>query len=205
MPNWCYSEYTIRGNEIFIQDLKNRVENTSSLEDLLTNFGFAPERFPYSYRGSVEYVELVSDDTLRIATETAWLPCDEVFMSILAKDYSKSLTMDRRSEEAGMGIFINSDEEDLLYRVSIQNDKVNESLWSSEPSEVIDFVNKHLPDVKGKTIQGIEKAFIELSTKKEDNDYYSIEMERLDPLEWEKVLPYRSWVKKILKLKRRKK
>ncbi|MFR9545659.1 MAG: hypothetical protein SNJ29_08800 [Rikenellaceae bacterium] len=75
------------------------------LGDIVSHFGGDNESVPC--RGTMDTLELMSDNVIWIVTDTAWCPMPEVW-DVVLKDYP-SLKFYYLAEECGCEIYINSD------------------------------------------------------------------------------------------------
>ena len=126
MPNWCFTDYVVEGNEKEVSTLRKALIELDNAEKPLVENGFGNtwlgclvkyfggdwEKIGCrgQYLGKRYSGEGVFDVTpLAFSTETAWAPCDEVFEFIKSK--LPSLKFYWSSEESGMGEFWTNDKE----------------------------------------------------------------------------------------------
>ena len=88
----------------------------------------------------------------KVQTESAWCPNVDVFLTIIRDKFQGELEMEYCSEEPGMAIYINTDEEgffftDRYYLDSCINDKYETEYFESK-EEVIKWIKDKFPDVK---------------------------------------------------------
>ncbi|MBR2140025.1 MAG: hypothetical protein IJ963_04085 [Phascolarctobacterium sp.] len=88
----------------------------------------------------------------KFQTESAWNPNVDVFRKIISDKYGEELDMEYCSEEPGMGIFINTDEEGLFftdryYLNSCINSEYETEYFESK-QELLDWIKSKFPDIK---------------------------------------------------------
>ena len=116
MPNWCYTEYTFKGDKKEIEALSEKLEELKSdgkyketsgfgslwLGNVLTIHGFDWNDYPC--RGSIGQIYEEDDNSIKFSTETAWGPMHQMWHVILDK-YYPSIEVEYISEEPGMCIY----------------------------------------------------------------------------------------------------
>lgn len=135
MPNWCYTQYAVTGEQKSLKDFYNKIVLYTSkprwddspvepyqfgknwLGNILTGFGIGNME---GCRGEILSVYL-TDEALFFDTETAWCPSPEVISGIISENYSDDSGVPKLyyyylSEEPGWGLFINTDTEHRFFK-----------------------------------------------------------------------------------------
>ena len=88
----------------------------------------------------------------KFQTESAWSPNVDVFRKIISDKYGEDLDMDYCSEEPGVGIYINTDEEGFFFTDRYYLDSCINSEYETEyfenKQEVLDWLKGKFPDIK---------------------------------------------------------
>ena len=125
MPNWCYTSYVIDGKRKEVQSLFSKMNNLENRKKPLVGNTFGKRwlgclvtklggNWQEVYcRGSWSDLDW-NGAILRLNTETAWGPMDEVFKFI--KSIYPSLEIYYQAEENGNGVFITNDAEGNYFR-----------------------------------------------------------------------------------------
>lgn len=119
MPNWCYTQYAVRGDKKQVKRLYNKMKKLQEMETPLVENGFGPSwlgclvkslgadpKTVYC-RGSWSDLDMVAEDTIRFNTEHAWSRPDEV-EDLLCEKFP-GLQIFFLEEELGMDIFQTND------------------------------------------------------------------------------------------------
>ena len=88
----------------------------------------------------------------KFQSESAWSPNVGVFRKIISDKYGEELDMEYCSEEPGVGLFINTDEEGFFFTDRYYLDSCINSEYATEyfesKQEVLDWVKSRFPDIK---------------------------------------------------------
>ena len=118
MPNWCSSAYAIEGDANEIKSLYELMKGLENMEKPSVENGFGTTWLgclvdalgkdwnDVSCRGEWSCLEM-DGEVIRLYTETAWSPCNEVFD--LVREKYPSLYYYFQAEEPGMGIYETND------------------------------------------------------------------------------------------------
>lgn len=113
-------------------------------------------------------------------TESAWNPNVDVFRKIISDKYGEELDIEHCSEEPGMGIFINTDEEgffftDRYYLNSCINGEYETEYFESR-EEVLDWVKSKFPDIQATTMTYVHKIEEEVCKRIDErgDDFFTL-------------------------------
>ena len=118
MPNWCSTAYVIEGDAKEIKSLYELMKRLEDMEKPSVKNGFGTTWLgclvdalgkdwnDVYCRGEWSSLE-VDGEVIRLYTETAWSPCNEVFD--LVREKYPSLYYYFQAEEPGMGIYETND------------------------------------------------------------------------------------------------
>lgn len=122
MANWCDTTIAFYSQdktqlEALHTAISNRTREDNWLGNICIYHGFSPEN--YSCRSQVYYIGEMSQDKdnywyFLVDQEDAWDPHTSVWESVLDMYYRK-VEFEYRSEEAGCGMFVNSDIEGYYF------------------------------------------------------------------------------------------
>lgn len=176
MPNWCYTNYAVEGNEKELETLYKTMDELEekyvpATEDsfqspflgcLINALGGNYEK--YGCRGEYYSVNMVNG-VIRFETKTAWEPCWDVIEFLKGK--FPSLKFYYRAEEEFMGFLETNDKEGKYFQrfklsavtpvgliTSDRGDVINE--YFSTIEELIDWFRKHC-GVNVNSIEDVEK------------------------------------------------
>ena len=115
MPNWCYTNYKVTGDEEELKDLYEKMDSLNNMEESLIQNGFGKNWLgnlvtlldgdweKIRCRGAITWVEM-EDDILKFDTETAWVDMRET-IDFLQEKYP-SLIFSYIAEEPGCEYFV---------------------------------------------------------------------------------------------------
>lgn len=124
MPNWCYTTYTVVGDEKEVEQLHGLMEKLENMKKSLVDNGFGPNwlgNLVHSLGGDWQKVYCrgtwsnldISGDTLYFDVESAWAEPDEV-IDFLRSKYP-SLVFYYQADEPGTRYFVTNDAEGSYY------------------------------------------------------------------------------------------
>ena len=137
MPNWCYTQYRIKGDTNEVQDLHRAIKALSEMKEPLVENGFGPlwlgclvaylgeDWHNIPCRGEILNVSL-KEDVLSFDTETAWYRCTEVEQFLQSKFPSISIWF--CTEEPGMEIYETNDKDEEFFKKRYILDEINEGV-----------------------------------------------------------------------------
>lgn len=124
MPNWCSSAYVIEGDAKEIKSLYELMKRLEDMEKPSVENGFGTTWLgclvdalgkdwnDVSCRGEWSCLEM-DGEVIRLYTETAWSPCNEVFD--LVREKYPSLYYYFQAEEPGIGIYETNDSSGVYF------------------------------------------------------------------------------------------
>ena len=156
MPNWCYTNITINGNENDLKVFNKLLDQWTSRDYMKNGFGhnwlgnivlgsgigtvdINPET-DIRCRGVITQKQLC-DDMLDIQTETAWGPMLDMWVKLVEK-FIPDADITYAAEEGGCGIFCTNDP-DLVGKYVVDSWTGNiESDWEMEEKALIEILQK---------------------------------------------------------------
>lgn len=183
MPNWCYTSYTVKGDEKEIKDLYDKMLSLAlgKCEESLVDNGFGKTWLgnlivllggnwkEIRCRGTWDAVEITEEGFLYFNTETAWTDAVETIEFI--QSIYPSLQFYYRAEEPGMGYYVTNDVEGEIYdeRYYFATDELNDGgLYYT--AEERDELLQHVGEFVGKPINTIKEAEEAISEYIENRD-----------------------------------
>ena len=166
MANYCNNCIAIFGyNKERVDDLRMlmvksfRESRYGTIREFVLAYGYSMDEALEMTDGRDSFIDI--DDEVfekehvfyfKFQTESAWNPNVEVFRKIICDKFKDELDMEYCSEEPGLEIFINTDEEgffftDRYYLDSCINDEYETEYFESK-KEVIDWVKSRFPAIK---------------------------------------------------------
>lgn len=154
MPNWCFTNYKIYGNEKPLRSLYNKMKRLENRKKSLLPNGFGKNWLgnlvkrlggnPNSVhcRGNWTNLKFEHEDgfpVLRFDTQTAWSRMDEVesLIETYHKDRGEQVSIFFLSEELGNGIFETNDEKgDVFPEQVIVDDEQNSMEYFTEENAI---------------------------------------------------------------------
>ncbi len=176
MPNWCLNDLQISrsiddGGVEYLYDLIQKWQDTGSEKRygndslaLLAERGLGIDLNVEDYpcRGSVNSLEPEDEETLRLVTETAWGPLNDIWVDLIRK-YIPGSRFYYTAEESGMGIYLsNNPDYKNKYCLDSWNDSV-ESMFCCDKEDIYyayEDLFKESPK-KGMSVDDVIKAINE--------------------------------------------
>ena len=166
MANYCSNSIAIFGyDKEKVDELRNLMfkflheNSTSSIRAFVVVCGYSSDEALKMTDGRDTFVD-VDDEVsekesifyFKFQTETAWSPNVDVFRKIISDKYGEELDMEYCSEEPGVGIYINTDEEGFFFTDRYYLDSCINSEYETEyfenKQEVLDWIKSKFPDIK---------------------------------------------------------
>ena len=166
MANYCSNSIAIFGyDKEKVDELRNLMfkflndNSTSSIRAFVVVCGYSSDEALKMTDGRDTFVD-VDDEVsekesifyFKFQTETAWSPNVDVFRKIISDKYGEDLDMEYCSEEPGVGIYINTDEEGFFFTDRYYLDSCINSEYETEyfenKQEVLDWIKSKFPDIK---------------------------------------------------------
>lgn len=180
MANWCDTTIAFYSQdktqlEALHTAISNRIHEDCWLGNICTYHGFSPA--DYSCRSQINYIGEISQDKdnywyFLVDQEDAWDPHTSVWEDVLDM-YYREVEFEYRSEEAGCGIFVNSDSEGYYFPerfiVDAYVKDTEDKIYTNTLTETLSLCKRILHD---RSISSIEHArqIGEHFVKKEDYD-----------------------------------
>ena len=183
MPNWCFSSYVLEGSEQEIKKLNKTLDKLVSRKKPAIENGFGTNWLgclvnalggdwqKIHCRGTWENKNLESN-ILRLTTETAWGPMNEVFNFICQK--FPTIKYYFTSEEEGMGEYFTNDVEGKYfperYHIDLCDLEGNyDNEYFTTPEAMLDYINENFhPTTPLKKLEDIDKLDNEWRTINDD-------------------------------------
>ena len=167
MANYCSNSIAIFGyDKEKVDELRNLMDkffhensNSSSIRAFVVACGYSNDEALKMTDGRDTFVD-VDDEVsekesifyFKFQTESAWSPNVDVFRKIISDKYGEDLDMEYCSEEPGVGIYINTDEEGFFFTDRYYLDSCINSEYETEyfenKQEVLDWIKSKFPDIK---------------------------------------------------------
>ena len=164
MPNWCYTEYAVTGNQGQVEDLYQKIKSLNDNPKSLLENGFGKlwmGNLVYLLGGDTEFIycrgEIIDpisyeDGTLKFTVMSAWAELNEV------RSFIKGVYPETRiyfiAEECGCDCYVTNDKEKLFFREHYILDIIGEeTFYYSEIEEVLE----HASELNGKIINTKEE------------------------------------------------
>ena len=174
MPNWCFTQYAIKGDKKEVTSLyntmlalQNRKESLlpngfgkTWLGNLVHKLGNKPEAIDCRGDWNANSLTLSDDGTLlRFNTETAWGRCDDV-ETILRLHYGDHISVYFYEEEDGMGIFQTNDREGEFFpdQVLIDDEQLQEREYYTNEAALAWLANRLEVPGDNPTWEEVDKA-----------------------------------------------
>ena len=176
MPNWCYTQYAIKGPRKDVKALYGKMKNLQERKAPLVPNGFGKTwlgclvkrlgKDPQSVycRGDWKDLELQEDGTLWFSTEHAWSRPSEV--EELIQEVYPNLSIYFMEEELGIGIFQTNDMYHEYFKETIILDDEVDGMEYMTEEELL----KKLSELRGTPVPDMEAAaaFITLYNQAQD-------------------------------------
>lgn len=172
MPNWCYTSYVLEGSDKDIKKIDNLLDNLMSRKKPAIENGFGTnwlgclvnalggdwQKIPC--RGTWSNKERIGN-ILRLTTDTAWIPLNEVFDFIHEK--FPSVIYFYAAEEPGCELYSTNDVDGKYfperYNIDLYDLEENyDSAYFTTADAVLDYINENYhPATPLKTLEDIDK------------------------------------------------
>ena len=166
MANYCSNSIAIFGyDKEKVDELRNLMfkflheNSTSSIRTFVGVCGYSSDEALKMTDGRDTFVD-VDDEVsekerifyFKFQTESAWSPNVDVFRKIISDKWGEDLDMEYCSEEPGVGIYINTDEEGFFFTDRYYLDSCINSEYETEyfenKQEVLEWIKSKFPDIK---------------------------------------------------------
>lgn len=187
MPNWCYTNYKVIGDEKQLKELFNAIDILDKMDRPFVENGFGNlwlgclvtylggDWEKVACRGEITSYDKYSD-SLSIATETAWAECHEV-RKFLEEKFPK-LEFYYISEESGMCEYYTNDKSGEVFRTRYRVDlEIGDNYLCDDCftlQEAADMINSM--KIEGlhvePSLEAIRKALKDYEEEHEEEDCY---------------------------------
>ena len=163
MPNWCFTEYVVKGDEKDIKSLKEIFDSTLEAEQVAPNdfgprwLGNLVHKFGKNWettpcRGTFGNEEIHDGNMLAFNTTTAWGRCESVEEMI--RERFPDVTVWFLEEELGCDIFVTNDADEIIFPEQYIIDIANKGMEYFTKEKALNKIS----EIAGRTITTFNEA-----------------------------------------------
>ena len=186
MPNWCFTQYAIKGDQKEVTSLYNTMFNLQNRRESLLPNGFGktwlgnlvhaldnkPEAIECRGDWDANSLELSDDGTLlKFNTETAWARCNEV-ETMLSLRFGDHISIYYYEEEDGMGVFRTNDAAGEFFpdQVIIEDEQLDEREYFTNDAALAWLADRLEIDSDNPSWEKVSAALIRRNELAEDSN-----------------------------------
>jgi hypothetical protein len=191
MPNWCYTDYVIEGDDPNeVADLYQKLESLEQMEKSPVENGFGKNYLgnvlhlfgkgwmEMDCRGLFYDLDLI-DGHIRFRTETAWSDCSELWVFVCSR--YKTLRHYYRAEECGCCYFVTNDADGKYFPERYEFYAMNSDCESLETKEEVLKLASEKLHRKFSSVEKVMAAIKKHNEKHPDDWMYLNEYEVVNP------------------------